>query len=138
MTFMTSLPVVAGCSCISTDTPFHWARQGWLLHPLSSGRVPLTMIVASAGPSQFSPNSSRTQDQDTVGWAQPSRWCVGDDSFPRPAGHAPPNVHQPRFTFFQWELTVILSFNLVPTVTPRSFPEPVGLIVMENEWIRLA
>lgn len=62
MILLISLPVVAGCSYISSDPPFHWARQAWLLQTLSTGCVSLTMKVASAGPSEVSPHSSRTED----------------------------------------------------------------------------
>ena len=78
--FMTSLPVAAGCSSVSTDPPFLWTRKAWLLHALSTGRMPLTMTVASAGLSQVSPNSSRAEDPATgpgmpsIALSAPHRW----------------------------------------------------------------
>lgn len=62
MIFLTSFPVVTDCSCISTDPPFPWTKQAQILHPLSVGHVPLTIMVSPGGPSWVSPNSPRSSD----------------------------------------------------------------------------
>lgn len=104
---------------------FHWStfsvdKQAQILHPLSTGHVPLTIMVAPGGPSLVSPNSSRSSDPPRR--SEPSA-CWPCSSQCTPVCGLP---------LLQLELPLILIFSLVSTGSLRFFPVSVDLILVKN------